>query len=78
MVDIGLPVMNGYELARRLLELNRQVDLIALTGFGQESDRQRALAAGFRKHMVKPIDLDALEKALISLERERCVEAKRG
>jgi len=60
LLDIGLPVMDGYELAQRLREIpgpSRELRLIAITGYGQESDRQRAAAAGFHKHLVKPIDL---------------------
>jgi CheY-like chemotaxis protein len=66
LVDIGMPVMDGYELAKRLRmmpELGRP-KLIALTGFGQESDRAQALDAGFDEHMVKPIDLECLETLL--------------
>ena len=59
--------MDGYELAsclRALPGLDR-IQLIALTGYGQESDRQRARAAGFQNHLVKPVNLDAVEAALI-------------
>ena len=62
LLDIGLPVMDGYELAR-LLKQNpvlRRTRLVALTGYGQESDRQRSLEAGFDAHLVKPIDMLAL------------------
>jgi CheY-like chemotaxis protein len=66
LIDIGLPVMDGYELAERLRALpgGNQLRLIALTGYGQASDRQRARAAGFDAHLVKPIDLDTLNRAL--------------
>jgi CheY-like chemotaxis protein len=72
-LDIGLPVMDGYELAQRL----RQADstharrLIAVTGYGQDADRQRARAAGFDAHLVKPVSLDALEKVLATPEGGR-------
>jgi PAS domain S-box-containing protein len=61
-VDIGLPVMDGFELARRLRELiaHRPLQLVAVTGYGQEADRQRSRDAGFDLHLVKPIDLGAL------------------
>lgn len=61
-LDIGLPVMDGYELAARLRDLPELGDirLIAVTGYGQESDRQRTRAAGFQHHLVKPVDLDAV------------------
>ena len=65
-LDIGLPVMDGYELAARLRglpELNG-IRLFALTGYGQESDRQKTRDAGFDHHFVKPIDLDAIEAVL--------------
>jgi signal transduction histidine kinase/ActR/RegA family two-component response regulator len=66
LLDIGLPEMDGYELARRLRAMPALTDLrlIALTGYGQAEDRQRAQAAGFDDHLVKPVDLPALERAL--------------
>jgi CheY-like chemotaxis protein len=66
LIDIGLPVMDGYELAERLRALpgGDQLRLIAVTGYGQPSDRQRARAAGFDAHLVKPVDLDTLTRAL--------------
>jgi CheY-like chemotaxis protein len=62
MLDIGLPVMDGYELARRLREQLGFTKLrpIAVTGYGQDSDRLRARQAGFDHHLVKPITLEAL------------------
>ncbi len=65
-LDIGLPVMDGYELASHLRGLPglQDVRLIALTGYGQESDRQRSREAGFHEHLVKPVDLDSLEAAV--------------
>jgi PAS domain S-box-containing protein len=62
ILDIGLPVMDGYELGARLRALPglEQIRLIALTGYGQESDRERTRAAGFDEHLVKPVDVDAL------------------
>jgi CheY-like chemotaxis protein len=66
-LDIGLPVMDGYELAGRLREVPglEHTRLIALTGYGQESDRERSRAAGFQDHLVKPVDFDAVEAAVI-------------
>ncbi len=66
LLDIGLPMMDGYEVARRLREADSTagVTLVALTGYGQESDRQRSEAAGFSAHLVKPVDLDELAKLL--------------
>ncbi len=65
VLDIGLPVMDGYELARRLREAApAPLRLIALTGYGSPSDRERTAEAGFDAHMVKPIDLASLESTL--------------
>jgi PAS domain S-box-containing protein len=66
LLDMGLPVMDGYELARRLRdsERGRAMRLVAVTGYGQGSDRMAARAAGFDEHFIKPIDLDALVNAL--------------
>src|SRR6185369_1200949 len=64
--DVGLPGMNGYELARRLRDhptFGRAV-LIALSGYARDEDRRQALAAGFDHHLVKPPDLDALAELL--------------
>ncbi|MDP2273474.1 MAG: ATP-binding protein [Archangium sp.] len=66
LLDIGLPVMNGYELAqklRALVEL-RPLRLVALTGYGQDRDRDRAREAGFDAHVVKPVDLTQLAALL--------------
>jgi two-component system CheB/CheR fusion protein len=69
LIDIGLPGMNGYELAEQIRhdDALRGVTLVALTGYGQEEDRQRALAAGFDHHMVKPINVQEVEKVVASL-----------
>jgi CheY-like chemotaxis protein len=69
LLDIGMPKLNGYETARgiRREPWGRDMILIALTGWGQEEDRRRALEAGFNCHMVKPVDIDALEKLLGSV-----------
>jgi PAS domain S-box-containing protein len=66
LLDIGLPAMDGYELASRLRELlgDRTPRLIAITGYGQDSDRARARQAGFDRHLVKPVTLDALVSLL--------------
>lgn len=65
-VDIGLPGMDGYGVATRLRENLRrdQLRLVAMTGFGQESDKRRALEAGFDLHIVKPATVEALKQAL--------------
>ncbi len=66
VVDIGLPVMDGYELAMRLRQIPQlaSLHLVALTGYGQESDRRKSREAGFGEHLVKPVDLEELESAL--------------
>jgi CheY-like chemotaxis protein/nitrogen-specific signal transduction histidine kinase len=73
VLDIGLPVMDGYELALRLRQHPGlgEVRLLALTGYGQASDRQRSRTAGFDAHLVKPIDLAQLEAAICGGETER-------
>jgi len=67
ILDIGLPVMDGYELARRLRELAPATKLIAVTGYGQRSDQERTREAGFDRHMVKPVDLRRLMKSIEEL-----------
>jgi CheY-like chemotaxis protein/two-component sensor histidine kinase len=65
LVDIGLPDISGYEVARRLREaLGRRVQLVALTGYGQPQDRAQAEQAGFDAHLVKPVDPTRLFEAL--------------
>jgi CheY-like chemotaxis protein len=64
--DIGMPVMDGYELARRFRGTDslKGVVLIALTGWGQEEDRRRTKEAGFDGHEVKPVSPEALDEVL--------------
>jgi signal transduction histidine kinase/CheY-like chemotaxis protein len=65
LVDIGLPILDGYDVARRVRErLGSSVLLVALTGYGQPEDRKRALKAGFDAHLTKPVQIAALEKVL--------------
>jgi len=64
LIDIGLPVMDGYELARRLRIMLNRARLIAVTGYGQQGDRERSRNAGFDAHLVKPVSLDVLHAAL--------------
>ncbi len=66
LLDIGLPGMDGYEVARRLKAAARGLHVIALSGYAQLEDRQRSAAAGFDAHLVKPVDLDALKRAFTS------------
>lgn len=70
LLDIGLPKLNGYEVARRIRRHpgGRDVILVALTGWGQEEDRRRSQEAGFNFHIVKPVELVALEKLLAGFQ----------
>jgi len=64
VLDIGLPVMDGYELADRLRRIPglERLPLIAVTGYGQVSDRDRSAAAGFDHHLVKPVEVETLTR----------------
>jgi two-component system CheB/CheR fusion protein len=66
LLDIGLPEMDGYEVAHRLRQRadKHPVILVALTGYGQREDRDRAIAAGFDEHLVKPVGFDELQRVL--------------
>jgi CheY-like chemotaxis protein len=66
LVDLGLPVMSGFELARRVRSnpANGTTRLVALSGYGQDSDVQSSLAAGFDEHLTKPPDHGRLERLL--------------
>jgi CheY-like chemotaxis protein len=73
LLDIGLPVMDGFELARqmrRVPELPR-LRLVAVTGYGQEHDRVRAAEAGFDAHLVKPVHVEQLAPLLQQLAQRR-------
>jgi signal transduction histidine kinase len=68
VLDLGMPGMDGYEVARRVREHHPKLPvLIALTGWGQERDRQLTAAAGFEHHLVKPVGLDTLKTVLASV-----------
>lgn len=66
LLDIGLPGMDGYEVAQRLRELPglRGVKLVAVTGYGRSDDRQRARDAGFDDHLTKPVEFEVLDRTL--------------
>ena len=70
LLDIGMPGLSGYEVARRIREQPQYdcITLVAVTGWAQEEDRKRTRAAGFAHHLVKPVDLAALQALLASLE----------
>lgn len=73
LVDIGLPGIDGYEVAKHLRSRpsNDETLLIALTGYGQPEDQQRALQAGFDAHLVKPVDLEQLTNLLARSRRQQ-------
>src|SRR6185295_17874621 len=79
LIDIGLPGMNGYELAERLQQLGRgeRPLLVAMTGYGQAEDRRRSKAAGFDHHLVKPIEFAQLQQLIANapiLRRDNAVD----
>ena len=75
LLDIGLPGMDGYEVARRLRSdpapAQSGVILIAITGYGRDSDIALAREAGFDAHLVKPLDFEELERLVTSLSQDR-------
>ena len=77
LLDIGMPLLDGYEVARRIRaqEWGKAVTLVALTGWGQESDRRRSQEAGFDTHLVKPLDLDKLSALLAHLPEPQLTTA---
>jgi signal transduction histidine kinase len=64
LLDIGLPVVDGYDLARQLLDRHTNLRLVAVSGYGLEADKRRAREAGFVDHLTKPVELDSLAKML--------------
>ena len=69
IIDIGLPGLNGFELARRVRQeiLPAELRLIAISGYGREEDLQRSKEVGIDRHLVKPVPLDTLREALKSV-----------
>src|SRR3979490_2101341 len=69
LLDIGMPLLDGYEVARRIRAQawGKRITLVAITGWGQESDRRRSQEAGFDSHLVKPLDLVKLTQLLSRL-----------
>jgi DNA-binding response OmpR family regulator len=64
LLDIGLPVMDGWELARRLRGQHADLQLIAVTGMAEDAARVRSADAGFADHLLKPVDIDAIDAAV--------------
>jgi signal transduction histidine kinase len=77
LLDIGMPLLDGYEVARRIRAQawGQQVILLALTGWGQDSDRRRSREAGFDLHLVKPLNLDKLTELLADLPASEATQA---
>jgi len=77
LLDIGMPQLNGYEVARQVRRgsLGRAVRLIAVTGWGQDSDKAQALAAGFNHQFTKPVEPERLS---VLLQGGGAVETSRG
>ena len=71
LLDIGMPKLNGYETARRMREKTwgREMLLVALTGWGQEADRRRSSDAGFNWHLVKPVNVEEIERLLAKTDK---------
>ena len=72
LLDIGLPGMDGFEVAKKLRqqEIFKNVVLVAMTGYGQDVDRQRTKEAGFDHHLVKPPDFNKLEQILTTVSEK--------
>ncbi|MDQ3332132.1 MAG: response regulator [Planctomycetota bacterium] len=68
LLDIGLPGLDGYEVARRLREQaeTKDVVLVAITGYGQPEDREKSKAAGFNHHLVKPVSIEDVLAVLMT------------
>ena len=81
LLDIGLPVMDGYEVARRLpaeIPSSQRITLVAMTGYGKDEDRRRSQEAGFNAHLVKPVNLEDLEApAAEHTDEHKCGSATR-
>lgn len=80
LVDIGLPVIDGYEVAQTVRRTAgfEHLPLVAITGYGQASDRARAIAAGFNEHLVKPLDAMHISELIERLVAEHAVTALSG
>ena len=72
VLDIGLPGLNGYEVAKRIRQhpVLKNVVLVALTGYGQDSDRQASRQAGFNHHLVKPARLEQWQQILATVSEQ--------
>jgi CheY-like chemotaxis protein len=71
VLDLNLPVMDGWELAKRLRSKNHGLQVIAVTGNVEDEARARSTAAGFADHLIKPVDIDAIHAAVQRLSQPR-------
>jgi CheY-like chemotaxis protein/anti-sigma regulatory factor (Ser/Thr protein kinase) len=80
LLDIGLPGMDGYEVARRIRGMPEGADLllVAITGWGGESDRKRTQQAGFDEHLTKPVEFERLESVLAQLAQRQALDKARA
>lgn len=79
LLDIGLPGLDGYEVARRLRSFRAPSPiLVAVTGYGQEEDQRRAAEAGFRHHLTKPVEPSVLERLLVLLSESPAIPSEEG
>ena len=71
LLDIGLPGLDGYEVAKRLRQqpVFRSLVLAAMTGYGQESDRDKSKSAGFDHHLVKPAEFEKVQRILATVSK---------
>lgn len=67
VLDLGLPIMDGWELARRLRSQHPEIQVIAVTGNGEDAARVRSAELGFADHLLKPVDIDAIHRSVLSL-----------
>ncbi len=77
-VDIGLPSIDGYEVARRLRERHKNLCLVALSGYGQSEDRRKAVEAGFDMHLLKPVDPGRLSAIIAAPPPRRLGQVANG
>jgi CheY-like chemotaxis protein len=80
VIDIGLPDIDGWELARRLraTDAGRRMILVAVSGYGQREDRRRSQTAGFDEHLLKPVNGNTLNTAILEASLVACVRRNLG
>jgi CheY-like chemotaxis protein len=78
LLDIGLPEMNGYEVAKRIRALDKDEVIVAVTGYGQAADVKLAREAGFDAHLTKPVAFDDLQRVLRETVQSRSTGTRAG